>query len=160
VRVYVDSPPSSSAKAEDPRRVPGIGTSLQGASPERAGWPEPLADGNCVTARWGGEEALRQTLELTNRNRIQGRCGGVTRRRMGKPESHTDTTPGKSGSIRGKEACLTLGGLFAAPACDGSRGPGTVPDRREKSAEAIVAQTIGRRAEFDNEGAAWTFRWA
>ena len=39
---------------------------------------------------WGGSR--RQTSEMTNRHRIQGHCGGVTRRRMGKPKSQPDAT--------------------------------------------------------------------
>ena len=70
---------------------------------------------------------MRQTSELTNRNRIQGRCGGVTRRRTGKPKSHTDTASGKSGSDRGKDQCLTLGDLSAFPVRR-SRGLATASD--------------------------------
>src|ERR1700733_1592219 len=92
-------------------------------NPLRAVWPEPLADGNCVTARWGGEEALRQISELTNRNRIQGRCGGVTRFLTGKPNSHTDTTQVNPAALEG-----ILGDL-PTPPMRRSRGPVTVPDR-------------------------------
>jgi len=33
------------------------GADLGGVSPQRADWPEPLAEGNCVAVRWGGKEA-------------------------------------------------------------------------------------------------------
>jgi hypothetical protein len=52
--VMVGAGPPSTACAKH-------GTDLGGASPLRAGLPEPLAQGNCVTARWGGEEAGGKT---------------------------------------------------------------------------------------------------
>ena len=69
-------------------------------------------------AGWGGSR--KQNSELTNRNRISGRCGGVTRQRTGIPESQTDTRTGKSGGDRVKDQRLTLGSSF---------GLGTIPSR-------------------------------
>ncbi len=64
-------------------------------------------------AGWGGSR--RPSSEPTNRNRIQGRRGGVTRQWTGTPDSHLDTRAGKSGGARAKQQCLTLGDLFAFP---------------------------------------------
>jgi hypothetical protein len=64
-------------------------------------------------AGWGGSR--RPSPELTNRNRIEGRCGGVTRQWTGTPGDHPDTRTGKSGSARAKQQRLTLGGLSAFP---------------------------------------------
>jgi hypothetical protein len=74
---------------------------------------------------WGGSR--RQSLELTNRHRIPGRCDGVTRQWTGTPESQADMRTGKSGSDRVKDQCLTLGDLRISPD-DRSRGPATVLD--------------------------------
>jgi len=64
-------------------------------------------------AGWGGSR--RRTLEPTNRNRIRGRCGGVTRQWTGTPDAHPDTRTGKSGGDQGKGQRLTLGDLPASP---------------------------------------------
>src|ERR1700693_4634088 len=64
-------------------------------------------------AGWGG--SLRPSSELTNRNRISGRRGGVTRQWTGTPDSHPDTRAGKSGGARAKQQRLTLGDLFVSP---------------------------------------------
>lgn len=118
-----------------------------GASPLRAGRPEPLADGNCVTARWGGEEALRQTSVLTNRHRIQGRCSGVTRRRMGKPKGLTDTAQVNPAAIEGRSSVLPweISRSFRSSGAGNRRRR---PTGREKSAEAVVC--AGQRP--DQEG--------
>jgi hypothetical protein len=60
-------------------------------------------------AGWGGSRRLNS--EPTDRNRISGRRGGVTRQWTGTPESHSDTQVGRSGGRRGQESQLTLGGL-------------------------------------------------
>ena len=62
---------------------------------------------------WGGSR--RPSSELTNRNRIQGLCGGVTRQWTGTPDDHPDTRTRKSGSARAKQQRLTLGDLPASP---------------------------------------------
>jgi hypothetical protein len=64
-------------------------------------------------ARWGG--SLRPNSEPTNRNRIEGRRGGVTRQWTGTPDNHPDTRAGKSDGARAKQQRLTLGDLFAPP---------------------------------------------
>jgi hypothetical protein len=73
-------------------------------------------------AGWGGSR--RQSSALTNRNRIRGRCGGVTRQRTGRPNSQSDMRTGKSGGDRAKDQCLTLGDLRVSPD-DRSRVSGT-----------------------------------
>ena len=64
-------------------------------------------------AGWGGSR--RPSSELTNRNRIEGRRGGVTRQWTGTPDNHPDTRAGKSGGARAKQQRLTLGDLSASP---------------------------------------------
>jgi hypothetical protein len=145
---------SWSAKADHPRRCARHGIDLGGASPLRAGWPEPLADGNCVAAMRGGEEALRQNSELTNRNRIPGRCGGVTRPRTGKPNGQTDTTRVNPAAVERRISVLPW--EISLPLRLAGAGGWQRPLMgKEKSAEAIVVRATGRRAEFDNQGAAW-----
>lgn len=50
---------------------------------------ETIVEGNCAVARREGSR--KQSWELTNRNRISGRCGGATRHWTGTPESQADT---------------------------------------------------------------------
>src|SRR5438270_9515001 len=76
---------------------------------------EPLAKGNCVAAMRGGEEAGGKTGEPTNRNRIQGQCGGATRRWTGTPDTPSVTPMGRSGGHPGKVQCLTVGDLLGSP---------------------------------------------
>ena len=66
-------------------------------------------------ARRDLKEADAITSDSTNRNRIQGRRGGVIRQWTERPKSHSDTHAGKSGEGRAKEAQLTLGGLSPCP---------------------------------------------
>ncbi len=91
-------------------------------------------------AGWGG--SWKQSSELTNRNRIRGRCGGVTRPWTGKPNSHSDTRIGKSGGDRAKDQRLTLGDLFVSPAIGVGRRQRRPMDG-EKSAEAIIVRATG-----------------
>src|ERR1700719_4776066 len=95
---------------------------------------------------WGGSR--RQTSEPTNRNRIQGRCGGTTRLRTGTSNSQTETTAVYPAALGGRISVLPweISSCLRATGAGGRRRP---PTQEEKSAEAIVAQTIGRRAEFD-----------
>lgn len=51
----------------------------------------------------------------TNRNRIQGQRGGVTRQWTGTPDRHLDTHAGRSGGDRAKLSQLTLGDLRPRP---------------------------------------------
>ena len=51
------SPRVMAGEGPPPTTCARHGTDPGGASPLRAARPEPLAKGNCVTARWGGEEA-------------------------------------------------------------------------------------------------------
>lgn len=89
-------------------------------------------------ARRDLKEAQVQNTDPTNRNRIQGRRGGVTRLWTGTPDSHPDTRAGKSGGDRVKETRLTLGGLRLSRTKRVASGR---PDAKEaeESAEAIVA---------------------
>jgi hypothetical protein len=102
------------------------GTDLGGASPLRADWPEPLANGNCCAAM---------------------RVGRKPAANLGADEQEPDTRPmwtddpaadgelqqpngshsGRSGGARGKDQCLTLGDLFL-PSGNRSRGAETPPD--------------------------------
>jgi hypothetical protein len=81
-------------------------------------------------AGWGGSR--RRNLEPTNRNRIRGRRGGVTRHRTGTPEDHPDMRAGKSGGDQGKGSCLTLGGLPLSPG-DPEQGVSDGPRRGGRS---------------------------
>lgn len=90
----------------------------------------------------GWEGSRRQSSELTNRNRIQGLSGGVTRQWTGTPESQADTRTGKSGSARAKDQRLTLGDLPVSPAIGVGRRQRGLTDRK-KSAEVVVVRTIG-----------------
>ena len=55
--VRLGFPRSMTGSGRPPATCARHGTDLGGASPLRADWPEPLANGNRVAARWGGEEA-------------------------------------------------------------------------------------------------------
>jgi hypothetical protein len=94
--------------------------------------------------------------DLTNRNRIRGRRGGVSGQRTATPDSHSDTHAGKSGGYRGKQLQLTLGDLST---CRTSRLPTwqRVGKGREKSAEAVVART-GEGPNLKMQGADWETR--
>jgi hypothetical protein len=86
------------------------------------------------------KEADAITSDSTNRNRIQGRRGGVIRQWTEMPQSHSDTHAGKSGERRAKEAQLTLGDLPVCPD-EPDYGGGNVAGRTwEKSAEAVVVR--------------------
>jgi hypothetical protein len=152
-------PPSWPAQAGHPRLCARHGADPGGASPLRADGRnrQPRATASSWLDRkrrsdgWRGSR--RQNSELTNRHRIPGRCGGVTRQRTGTPKGRSDTRTGKSGSHRGKDQCLTLGGPTVSPD-DWSRGGQRFPMDDEKSAEAVAVRATGRRAEFDKQGAA------
>ncbi len=91
------------------------GADLGGASPSQAlvAGTDSQSQLRRREAGWGGRR--RQSSEPTNRNRIQGRCGGATRLETGTPNGHPDTRTGKSGGPRAKEQRLTLGGLVVSP---------------------------------------------
>ena len=83
--------------------------------------------------------------DLTDRNRIQGRRGGVSGQRTATPSSHSDTHAGKSGGDPVKHPQLTLGDLSicrAMPTTDSATGG-------EESREVSRGHSspFGRRAE-------------
>ena len=84
---------------------------LVGESPIRAVMTGTVSLGKGVRREAESEGSRWQNPDPTNRNRIQGHYGGVTRHGTGMPGSHPDTRRGKSGGDRWKEARLTLGGL-------------------------------------------------
>jgi len=86
------------------------------------------------------KEAVGENADLTNRNRIRGLHGGVTRHWTGRPDGHSDTHEGKPGKTRGKESRLTLGGLVRCPGDPDYRCGNTAGKTREKSAEAVAGQ--------------------
>jgi hypothetical protein len=47
---------------------------------------EPRAEGNCVSVSERGEEAGEQTLDLMNKNHIEGMKRGVSQPKMVTPE--------------------------------------------------------------------------
>ena len=80
--------------------VPGLALNLEVEVLFGADWREPIAEGNCVAARRGGEEAGSEAE--SRRTGRGGRCGGVTQQRMGKPKNQADRRTGKSDSDRVK----------------------------------------------------------
>ena len=97
--------------------------------------------------RWNLKGAVAQNSDSTNRNRIQGLHGGVTRQWTGRPNRHPDTHAGKSGEARVKDASLNLGGLVRCPDDPDYRGGNTTGMACEKSAEAIVGRQLGEAIE-------------
>lgn len=81
--------------------------------------PEPLVKGKGVHREVGSEGSQRQSSDPANRNRIEGRHGGVDCEQSwpwtGTPDSHPDTRVGKSGGSRMKETQLILGDLRVCP---------------------------------------------
>ena len=84
---------------------------LGGASPLRAVMTGTASRSKGVRREVESGGSVRQNLDSTNRNRIEGLRGGVTQQWMGTPSSHPERCGGKSGGDRGKETRLTLGGL-------------------------------------------------
>ena len=93
-------------------------------------------------ARRNLKEAEAHSSDATDRNRIQGRRGGVTRQWTGTPDSHADTHAGKSGGRRAKDAQLTLGGLPVCPDDTDHRDGNAAGWTWEKSAEAVVVRSF------------------
>ena len=123
------------------------GVKLGGESPLRTAMVGTVSRRQGRHREVGSEGSPRQNLDPTNRNRIQGRRGGVIRQRTETPDNHSDTRGGKSGGDQGKALRLTLGGLFVCGTnpLPTPQGTGT---GAEESAEAIVARPLcGRRAE-------------
>ena len=85
---------------------------LGGESPLRAVMTGTASLSKGVHREVESEGSLWQNSDSTNRNRIQGRCSGVTRQWTGRPDSHSDRCAGKSGGDRRKDVRLTLGGLW------------------------------------------------
>ena len=88
-------------------------------------------------AGWGGSR--RQTSVPTNRNRIQGRRGGITQHLMGKSKAQTDTTAVNPAAIERKISILPRE-ISPSLQTTGAGGWQQSPTDEEKSAEAIVAQ--------------------
>ena len=84
---------------------------LGGVSPLRAVMTGTASRSKGVCREAESEGSVRQNLDPTNRNRIEGPRSGVTQQWMGMPDSHPERCGGKSGGDRGKETRLTLGGL-------------------------------------------------
>ena len=84
---------------------------LGGASPLRAVMTGTASRSKGVRREAESGGSVRQNLDLTNRNRIEGPHGGVTEQWIGRPNSHPERRGGKSGGDQGKEARLTLGDL-------------------------------------------------
>ena len=85
---------------------------LGGESPLRAEMTGTASRSKGVRCEAESEGSVRQNLDPTNRNRIEGPCDGVTEQWIGRPNSHPERYGGKSGGDRGKETRLTLGGLY------------------------------------------------
>ena len=128
-------------------------------------------------ARRNLKEADAPNSDSTNRNRIQGRRGGVTRQWTGMPDSHPDTHAGKSGEARAKDyttypgrslvSVRTIRTTAPATARDGAgevsrgrssslvlvyaRGGPTMPRKSERRAESILARSSLER--LDGRGA-------
>ncbi len=83
-----------------------------GESPLRAVMTGTASLSKGVHREVESEGSLWQNLDSTNRNGIEGRRSGVTRQWTGRPNSYSDRCAGKSGGDRGKDARLTLGGLW------------------------------------------------
>jgi hypothetical protein len=105
---------------------------LGGGSPLRTVVTGTASLGKGARREAGSEGSRRQNTDPTNRNRIEGRRGGVTRQWTGKPKSHPNTRAGKSGGARGKASRLTLGDLAACPDEPDYRG-GNDAGRAERS---------------------------
>ena len=119
--------------------TPGMGVNLSGESPvcENEGLKvgrtptvtpidKTLAEGNCGRVTDRGEEAGRQTCEVTNRNRIQGRSGQASVPGNTKPSSFSRT--GKCGACAGTVHVLIRGDLTGVPVAGLAPEPGS---RRE-----------------------------
>jgi len=74
--------------------------------PRRA---EPPVRARVSLARANLKEADGQITDTTNRNRIQGRRGGVSEHWIAMPDTRPDARVGKSGGDREKDGKLTLG---------------------------------------------------
>ena len=106
----------------------------------------------CPPVRGNLKEAEAVSSDSTNRNRIQGRRGGVIRQWTETPESHSDTHAGKSGGRRAKEAQLTLGDLLVCPDEPDYRDGNGVGRTWEKSAEAVVVRLSNQRSQDPDMG--------
>jgi len=106
------------------------GTELGGESPLRAArsGTDSQRQLRRSDAGWGGSR--RQIGGPTNRHRIQGQCGGATRRGTGAPDTPSVHRKGRSGGCPEKVQCITVGDLPSSPGepeqgvGDGVRWPG------------------------------------
>jgi hypothetical protein len=64
-----------------------MGNNLEVKVHWRKRWCELLAEGNCVTVRWGGKEAEVQNPAPTNRNHVEGMLGWVSWLETAKPDT-------------------------------------------------------------------------
>ena len=103
------------------------GVDLEGGSPLQAVMTGTASQRQGRHREVRSEGSPRQNPAPTNRNRIRGRRGGVTRLLTGMPDSHSDTRGGKSCGDRGEDQRLTLGDLHRSWACPSS-GPATASD--------------------------------
>jgi hypothetical protein len=92
-------------------------------------------------------------LELTNRNRIEGRCGGATRQWTGRPSSQADTAkvnpaaPKRRSSVLPWEISLLLRAIRRRGAGDSFRRA-----RRSQQRPQEPGGIAGRRAESSSQG--------
>src|ERR1700740_1223349 len=113
------------------------GIELEGESPLRAARsgtdsqkPAPgLNRGQLRRSDAGWRGSRRQSGGPTNRNRIQGQCGGATRPWTGTPNTPSVTRTGKSGGCPVIVQCLTVGDLLGSPG-NRSRVLATAPHSR------------------------------
>ena len=115
------------------------GADVGGGSPLRAVTTGIASQGQLRRreAGWGGSR--RQTPERTNRNRIEGRCGGVSQPRMVRPDSRSDTAlvnPAATGgriSVLPREVSASLGAVPSRCPATGSDGSGEVSRGHSRS---------------------------
>lgn len=93
------------------RCTPRMATCSRGESPLRAVVCGTASQRQGRHREVGSEGSPRQNPDLTNRNRIQGRQGGVRRQRTPTPNTHRDTPGGTSGRDRATASRLIVGDL-------------------------------------------------
>ena len=98
-------PPPSCRRRSASTTCARHGNDLGGASPLRAAWREPLAHGNCVFARSVGRKPAAN-LGADEQEADTRPRGGVTRRRMGKPESQPYATMVNPPALEGRSIVL------------------------------------------------------
>ena len=124
---YRAQPHAEEARRAVSKQCARHGVDLEGGSPLQAVMTGTVSQRQGRHREVRSEGSPRQNPAPTNRNRIRGRRGGVTRLLTGTPDSHSDTRGGKSGGDRGKDQRLTLGDLHRSWTCPSS-GPATASD--------------------------------